>query len=885
MSRRFLTFAVIVCACTLTVSGSVGARAVFDATTGGRSGGSQATQQVATMAAMHNVGQLVLAISNTGTFASGFLNNLGIPEQDYFTGEPIPAGGGEYPKGSTVQYVFAASFWIGAVVGRDTLVSTGADGWVGVTEMFPDVAPFGNMKYRSIIDPSAPEFEDAISEEDYIAAYTDTNTVLPPNDEALNRPHKPLNVKVTQSSFAWSYSYAEDLVLFDYQIENIGSRSINNAFMGIYVDADVCADCDQGQGFADDICGFLITQDRLCNTCEYEDTVYIAWIADNDGDLTAADPLQPAPHVTATRIVRTPAETLDVSFNWWVSNGNPNLDYGPRERPNQGTWKEPFRDFGTGGTGTPAGDHNRYYQLRNQEFDYDQAFTSTIGPNDPLWLEPPAALKNDVADGFDTRYLLSFGPFNISPGQRLPLSFAYVAGEDLHTDIDNAQNLLNADPVAFYNGLDFNDLGLNSTWASWIYDNPGVDSDSDGYFGEFEVCVLDSTAVDTTIVTDSLGNPIDTTFSFEPTVAETCWTVGDGIPDFRGASPPPAPDFWLEPIAPPYPIESPYGQIRVLFNGLRSETTRDVFSNEFDFEGYRVYVGRDNRSTSFTLLVSYDIEDYNKFVFDDFTNEWVLRDTPLRPEEIEAIYGIPANADSILQYTRTRPFIKPSSDSLFYFAPQDFNFSDLSNPDGIQKVYPNAPYPSTLDPAEADSSDLTPEGRFKYFEYEFVIKDLLPSVPWYVNVTAFDYGSPQSGLEALETNVTLGAKDAYPLATAKDVQDLDLEVLVYPNPYRIDAGYRGLGFEGRRRQDFPDNRVREIHFANLPAKCVIRIFTIDGDLVREIEHDEDPNDPNASHDSWDLITRNTQMVVSGLYYWTVEDESGEVQIGKLAIIM
>jgi hypothetical protein len=39
------------------------------------------------------------------------------------------------------------------------------------------------------------------------------------------------------------------------------------------------------------------------------------------------------------------------------------------------------------------------------------------------------------------------------------------------------------------------------------------------------------------------------------------------------------------------------------------------------------------------------------------------------------------------------------------------------------------------------------------------------------------------------------------------------------------------------------------------------------------------------HDSWDLITRNTQAVVSGVYYWTVEGADGRVQIGKLVIIL
>ncbi|UCC45259.1 MAG: hypothetical protein JSU65_04900, partial [Candidatus Zixiibacteriota bacterium] len=80
-------------------------------------------------------------------------------------------------------------------------------------------------------------------------------------------------------------------------------------------------------------------------------------------------------------------------------------------------------------------------------------------------------------------------------------------------------------------------------------------------------------------------------------------------------------------------------------------------------------------------------------------------------------------------------------------------------------------------------------------------------------------------------------------------------------------------------------RVRRIHFGGLPPRCTIRIYTLDGDLVREIDHDFDPGDPLASHDSWDMITRNTQLAVSGLYYWTVEADGFKTQIGKLVIIL
>ncbi len=809
------------------------------------------SQTPAIMLVAHTIGKIELAVANNGTFGREYVPS---ETRHAFTGESIPLSC-QYPKGSNVAYLFGGAFWIGAVSGRDTLVSVGADGWQLVYEMFPDEPPFGNMQYRTIRDD---EEGLAVSEEDYISVYTDTFPQLVDND-FFGRSHRPLNIEITQASYAWSYSYAEDFVLFDYRIKNIGTETLEQVYMGIYVDAMICYDCfGQRVGFDDDHSGFLHTYSNDYGACTFEDTVFVAWQADDDGDLGVvfADGREhPCPHAVATRIVRTPADTLEVSFNWWIGNGNPNLDFGPRERDRAGAWKEPFRPYGTGGLGTPEGDVNKYYVMRNREFDYDQIYTASITPNDTLWLYPNQNLADDFADGYDTRYLLSFGPFTISPGQSLPISFAYLGGENIHVLPNNAENLP-GDPDAYYANLDFSDLALNAMWASWVYDNPGIDTDGDGYRGRYHLC--------------------STTVKQPQPIVDTVWFEGDGIPDFRGASPPPAPDIYLDsPVA---------GTIRIRFNGRLSETTKDIFSNLTDFEGYRIYLARDNRAGSFSLVASYDIEDYNKYVWNPVREIWELNDPPFTLEELRCLYGASC-ADSTFEplfHTRSRPL--QYGDSVFYFEPQDYNQENLNLAGGIAKVYPDQEYPTSLDPDSAMPDELTPEGRLKYFEYEYVVEDLLPSVPYWVNVTAFDFGSPVSGLRSLETSVTTGAKMIYARVGGGLSGNDAGEIVVYPNPYRIDAGYRNRGYEGRSRPDRPDSRVRAIHFANVPSRCTIRIFTLDGDLVREIVHDEPESSGEAHHAQWDLITRNTQMVVSGLYYWTVEDESGNVRMGRLAII-
>ncbi|MBU0983430.1 MAG: hypothetical protein KKA42_06145, partial [candidate division Zixibacteria bacterium] len=98
----------------------------------------------------HDIGKLVMAVANDGTFGLD-LGHTG--DRDWFTGEQLYAC--EYPKGSRTRYLFAGDFWVGAVLGRDTLVSTGADGWdIAANEFHPDELPLGELIYRSNVDPS-----------------------------------------------------------------------------------------------------------------------------------------------------------------------------------------------------------------------------------------------------------------------------------------------------------------------------------------------------------------------------------------------------------------------------------------------------------------------------------------------------------------------------------------------------------------------------------------------------------------------------------------------------------------------------------------------------------------------------------------------------------
>lgn len=92
-------------------------------------------------------------------------------------------------------------------------------------------------------------------------------------------------------------------------------------------------------------------------------------------------------------------------------------------------------------------------------------------------------------------------------------------------------------------------------------------------------------------------------------------------------------------------------------------------------------------------------------------------------------------------------------------------------------------------------------------------------------------------------------------------------VIVIPNPYR-----------GHERWDQPGEH--RVQFQNLPAKARVRVYTIAGDLVRELEKD----DAISGGLDWDLKNANQQDVASGIYVYHVLSSQGFETKGHFVII-
>ena len=105
-------------------------------------------------------------------------------------------------------------------------------------------------------------------------------------------------------------------------------------------------------------------------------------------------------------------------------------------------------------------------------------------------------------------------------------------------------------------------------------------------------------------------------------------------------------------------------------------------------------------------------------------------------------------------------------------------------------------------------------------------------------------------------------------------EDLD-KIKVVPNPYLANALWE-------QKNPYSSGRgPRSIHFTHLPSQCTIRIFTVSGELVQEIQHETNLMDGSAE---WDLLTKDNLSASYGVYIYHVDAPGIGTKVGKFAII-
>ena len=137
-------------------------------------------------------------------------------------------------------------------------------------------------------------------------------------------------------------------------------------------------------------------------------------------------------------------------------------------------------------------------------------------------------------------------------------------------------------------------------------------------------------------------------------------------------------------------------------------------------------------------------------------------------------------------------------------------------------------------------------------QHTYVDSDVVRGEAYHYAVTAVDNGSQNTnGLfpgQPLESSRYANRSELAAFAFEPGKSNA-AAVRIVPNPYIVKAGE--FNFTGE------DNRLL---FANLPAYCVLRIYTVTGDLIKTIQHNSGSADEN-----WDQVTDSNQLIASGVY--------------------
>ena len=292
--------------------------------------------------------------------------------------------------------------------------------------------------------------------------------------------------------------------------------------------------------------------------------------------------LDGAKGIVTIRVLRNPNPNLRYAFNMYIcDSGDEGNDWGPHWKtglhaewdydlsPKQKGYDDDNRDnlandkpeplYNGVTEGRPIADRGKYMVMSNDEFDYAQyeIINVDLGRfSDPYymedtpfaqadkwqkWLDPSEELtggqvhdgtilqRNDLANGADVKYMLSFGPLGVEKfkniacdydhdgvadgsieGKKvwqfkyldsLKLTMAFIVNDDFHSSLEQNPNYSDPSAIDPEDGIDpalydkgWRDALTNVIWAERVYDIPMHDTfikfpddeeaKSDGWYGE-----------------------------------------------------------------------------------------------------------------------------------------------------------------------------------------------------------------------------------------------------------------------------------------------------------------------------------------------------------------------------------------------------------------
>ena len=184
------------------------------------------------------------------------------------------------------------------------------------------------------------------------------------------------------------------------------------------------------------------------------------------------------------------------------------------------------------------------------------------------------------------------------------------------------------------------------------------------------------------------------------------------------------------------------------------------------------------------------------------------------------------------------------------------------------------------------------EGDTVTYRYKLEIPNLPSGWQHVLSITAYDSGNVATNLQPLESSQLEDVFRVFP-GTPANQAPKDNAPFAYPNPYYGQAAWERAGSQPQEHR---------LVFANLPGRCRVRILSQAGDLIDEFTHEavdyrgqdngwfklnSDPatNQLSGGEHTWDLLSKNNQIIARGVYLFSVEDlADGRVYKGRFTVI-
>ncbi|HNT51789.1 MAG TPA: hypothetical protein PKH19_00195, partial [Candidatus Syntrophosphaera sp.] len=760
-------------------------------------------------------------------------------------------------------------------------------------------------------DGSIDEDGAPVSEQDFISFYYDYCPFGTTGDRDLGQSRStnrnyPLNVRVRQMSYQWSYDYIKNMVYVEFNITNMNIATQDTLFdcaMGVYMDCDCGPQSMGSEKAADDLSGYV---KGVGNEFAY------TYDADGDGGLTTG--------LVGARVCTPSPEDLQFHCWYWKVGDGPDdfnpysFTYQPRRTANEKYWLLTGRNP----------NETKFAPLRPEQDDLTEYVQPS--PNDTRFL---FSFYGDMAGMSNP----TDGSWNLAPGRTMKIVVAVFPG-------DNKQDLKKSAQwakIIYGEAQTLHNVVLPDTFPHY---NPPEPPDIPKLYAE----LMDD------------GNRIDlywdnrSEFSYDTKTvnsAEIGWQNPNSVflkPGLDSDPTPYHPNNW-DPIPEEFRVQTD-AQGNYIWNMNATVNPWTAYRLRHDFQGYSTW-GRSGSGSQedWTMMERWDKIDTAQ----DLADYEVNVNTPYDSLFIDyggylgINKGLPnrnawTDTDNYTQYTvldQNYAFITNPADTFYgwpiYAADVDWSTALQAQAEQIATDNPDLPtniimklqarlfkHPQMRDDVFDELSDSkmiplpghggqvvlpdnggTPDDLVKLKNerlarryYRAAIHNPRKGIEYYTAVTAYDRGIPSNDLNYLETGRDADAnmKIFFPGTIAKNSMD---NIYVVPNPY--------LGrskFDGRRDKDEKGDKSRRLWFINLPERCKIRIYTLAGDLVDEIDHNGAYQadiitvskaallgiTANGMHD-WNLLSKNNQIIAPGVYLYSVENKAdNKIKVGKFVII-